>query len=85
MQLEVAEKEQWSDQNFPLSYCSQGTEEGKKDQTENWESVNADAGREARGEKKEAGNVENSITGSQFSSAEDIFRNEIYLLELCVR
>lgn len=47
--------------------------------------MNADAGWERGGGKKEAGNVENSITDSWFSSAEDIFRNRIYPLELSIR
>lgn len=64
---------------------AQGTAESNRDQTENWEWVNADAGWGSRGEKKEAGNVENSMTDSQFSSAKGIFRNEFYLLELSIR
>lgn len=77
MQLEAAGKEQWSDQSFLHLYCAQGTEESSRDQTENGERVNTDAGWEREGGKKESGNVENSITDSRFSSAEDIFRNGI--------
>ena len=85
LQLEEAGKEQWSDQSFPPSYYAQGTAESNRDLTENWLWVNADAGCGSGGENKEAGSVENSMTDSWISSAEGIFRNEIYLLELSGR
>lgn len=67
---------------FPTLSYAQGTEERNKDQTEHMEWGNADGGQE---KKRRQAMLKTTRQTHNLSSAEYIFRNKTYLLELSIK